>query len=568
MSKLVLLLTSASGLALAIGGAAHAADPAPATTSATTSVSEVVVTADKVGLLERRPSTTVFGLSKPLIETPRAASVITDTNIQRYGIQTIDQLTTVAPGTFTASFYGVPGTLNIRGTLAENYFEGFKLITNWGTYATPVGDASRIDIVRGPPSPIYGPGFVGGLLNFIPKSASDSGGYLTAPTAEADYTAGSYDKNVLTGQFGLPIDAGVLQGGIYAYGEYENSHSFYNGIHPIHGTGEVSARFDLPHDWKFAADVSYYSSSGDVQTPGWNRLTQNLIDNQIYITGRNTALTPSPGAPYLTPAQASPTAPGYPFDFNSCGDAGMACGYFGFYGGPPLSNFPLTTGVGTAKLSPHDVYVSSQDFSDTTTPTVYLGLTKSLPWADSTLKIEAFYNGLENKRYVSYGFPAWERAQAYEGRLTYDFKLATPDDSVKADTIVGASMRYDWSRNMESFDSGLIALDRRDLTVGATPSDSLCNPFDIGDTNDEGAFGGLNCMGWETDVPPPGSTTASSSPATSPSSSSLTSRSAAGWTNTRSTASTTASSTSTIWGPPPTTPRSASLRPSRPTPPA
>src|SRR6202021_1676904 len=109
--------------------------------------------------------------------------------------------------------------------------------------------------------------------------------------------------------------------------------------------------------------------------------------------------------------------------------------------------------------------------------------------------LEFFYNGQENKRYVSYGFPDWERAQVYEGRATFDFKLSGWDDNVKADTIVGASMRYDWARNMESFDSGLIALDRRDLTVGATPTDSLCNPFDIGDTNDEGAFGGLNCMG-------------------------------------------------------------------------
>ncbi|HXQ17032.1 MAG TPA: TonB-dependent receptor, partial [Caulobacteraceae bacterium] len=166
----------------------------------------------------------------------------------------------------------------------------------------------------------------------------------------------------------------------------------------------------------------------------------------------------------------------------------------------PLSNFPLDTGVGTAKLSPHDVYVSSQDFSQTSTPTAYVGLSKSLPWADSTFKLEAFYNSLENKRYVSYGFPAWARGTAIEGRASYDFKLSSPDDAVSADTIVGVSERYDYSRNMESFDSGLIALDRRDLTVGATPTDSLCNPFTIGDTNDEGAFGGLNCMGWETDV--------------------------------------------------------------------
>jgi iron complex outermembrane receptor protein len=478
-----------------MAGAARAADADAGADNAT--VSEVVVTADKAGLLEQRPSTTVFGLSKPLIETPRAASIVTATNIERYGIQTIDQMTTVAPGTFTASFYGVAGTLNIRGTLAENYFEGFKLLTNWGTFTTPVGDASRIDIVRGPPSPIYGPGFVGGLLNFIPKSASDSGAYLTHFTGQLSYTGGSYDKNNVTAQFGFPVNAGAVNGGIYGYGEFEDSHSFYWGIHPQHQMGEISARFDLPDDWKFAADFSYYHSTGDVQTPGWNRVTQNLINNQTYITGRNTALVNTPGVPYLTPAQASPTAPYYPYDFNACGDAGMACGYFGYYAGPPLSNFPLTTGVGTAQLSPHDVYNSSQDFSDTWTPTVYVGLTKGFGFLDSTLKLEAFYNSLENKRYVSYGFPAWARGTAAEGRATYDFKLASGDGAFAADTIVGASVRYDKSRNMESFDSGLIALDRRDLTVGATPTDSLCNPFTIGDTDDESP---ANCMGWETDV--------------------------------------------------------------------
>ena len=457
----------------------------------------MVVTADKVGLLERRPSTTVFGLSKPLIETPRAATLITDTNMQRYGIQTIDQLTTVAPGTFTASFYGVPGTLNIRGTLAENYFEGFKLLTNWGTFTTPVGDASRIDIVRGPPSPIYGPGRVGGLMNFIPKSAGEQGAYLTSPPARWTTPAAATASTTSPPRSVSRSSSARSDGGIYLYGEFEDLDSFYWGIHPRHQMGEVSARFDLPDDWKFAADLSYYHSTGDVQTPGWNRLTQNLIDNQIYVTGRNTALTNTPGVPYLTPAQASPTAPFYPFDFNACGDAGLACGYFGFYGGPPLANFPLTTGVGTAKLSPHDVYISNQDFSETSTPTVYVGLTKSLPWADSTLKIEAFYNALENRRYVSYGFPAWERGSVYEGRATYDFKLSNADETIKADTLVGVSMRYDYSRNMESFDSGLIALDRRDLTQGATPTDSLCNPFAIGDTDDRVPAG---CMGWETDV--------------------------------------------------------------------
>ena len=38
-------------------------------------VDELVVTArDRTGLLERAPSDSVFGLDKPLIETPRSAS--------------------------------------------------------------------------------------------------------------------------------------------------------------------------------------------------------------------------------------------------------------------------------------------------------------------------------------------------------------------------------------------------------------------------------------------------------------------------------------------------------------
>ena len=73
--------------------------------------------------------------------------------IQRYGIKTINDLVAVSPSTYTASFYGVPGSLNIRGTLADNYFQGFKLIENKGTYTTPFGDASQIEVVRGPLRP-------------------------------------------------------------------------------------------------------------------------------------------------------------------------------------------------------------------------------------------------------------------------------------------------------------------------------------------------------------------------------------------------------------------------------
>ena len=68
---------------------------------------------------------------------------------------------------------------------------------------------------------------------------------------------------------------------------------------------------------------------------------------------------------------------------------------------------------------------------------------------------------------------------------------------VTADTIVGLSYRGYQGRDMQSFNSGLIALDRRDLSVGATPTDSMCDPFTAGVTGDQVPS---NCQGWDIDI--------------------------------------------------------------------
>ena len=486
------LLLGASAAALLTGvQAVQAADPTPASS---TTVGEVVVTADKAGLLERRPSTTVLGLRKALIDTPRAASLVSDTTIQRYGIQTVNDLVAVSPSSYTASFYGVPGSLDVRGTLADNYLLGFKLIENRGTYTTPIGDASQIDVVRGPPSPIYGPGKVGGFLNFVPKSSKSES--LTHPVGEIDITGGSYGKKVVDGQAGAPITLGAASGGVFLYGEDEDSDSFYEGVHPKHQLGEMSVDFDLPGGWSTSFDGLYYHSTGDVQTPGWNRLTQQLIDNRTYITGRNTTLVASPGAGYLTPGQATPFGGPYPNNFTAVGG-----GLYAVYGVPNSALPPQFTlnsaGAGsTVQLSPRNIGVGPDDFSKTSMPALVIGVSKDLP-GDSTLKLQLFYNGLENQRFVSYGFPAWFRSNTVEARATYDFKLTGFDGAVVADTIAGVSYRDYQGRDTQSFNTGLIAVDRRDYSVGATPTDTLCNPFAAGVTGDQVPAG---CIGWEEDI--------------------------------------------------------------------
>jgi iron complex outermembrane recepter protein len=476
MSNYRLLMAGCSALVLLAhtSAALAAEDPSPPDT-----VDEVIVKArDKAGLLEKQPNNTVFGIDKPLLETPRSASFVSDLTLQRYGIKTIDGLTAVSPGTYTASFYGVPGALNIRGTLAENYFRGFKRIENRGTYSTPIGAADQIQIVRGPPTPIYGSGKVGGMLNFIPKSGRNEGGYLTEPTGEVTLTYGAYNKKNATAQLGLPANFGAVTGGIYFYGEVEDSHSYYKGIYPRRQTGEVSADFDLGNGWTTAFGGMLYHSDGDVQTPGWNRLTQTLIDNQTYVTGRDTTLKDTDGNGRLTPNEVG----FYPYS------SAMYQAYYGFPSTDALHT--LDVGVGTTKLDPRTVYISGADFSKTNTNTFYFDLAKALT-PDSAIKLQLFYDDQENKRFVSYGYPAWFDSKVWEARATYNFAYDTGIITTKS--FVGASYRSFEGRRRESYNSGLIALDRRDISFGATPTDIIDSPF----STETGA--GVQGLLWEND---------------------------------------------------------------------
>ena len=71
-------------------------------------------------------------------------------------------------------------------------------------------------------------------------------------------------------------------------------------------------------------------------------------------------------------------------------------------------------------------------------------------------------------------------------RASFDGRLTTQN-------IVGASFRYVHAIGKESFNSGVIALDRRDISQGPAANDIIDSPFNI---DPPGAIG----LGWENDV--------------------------------------------------------------------
>lgn len=462
--------------AIAIANGAWAEDgPTPATEEAadeTAVLDTVVIVGDKIGLLEKSNSESVFGMGKSLLETPRSATLVSDLTLERYGIEEVDDLIAIAPGTFTGSYYGVKGSVNARGTLAESYFNGFKRVENRGTYPTLLGAASQVDIVRGPPTPAFGPGKVGGAINIIPKTGRASGdAFIEEVEGAAEVTVGSYGKFNANGQVGIPV---TDRGAVYAYVEYEDSDSFYKGISPEHLMIQLSGEYDVNDTLTLTMSGQYFDSDGYVQSPGWNRVTQDLIDNQNYITGRNTVVVDTDGNGRITPDEAG---------------GSFVVGYFGFT--PSVDpRFQLTEGVGTAKLSPRTIFISDADFSKTTTNTLYFKAEQAI--GESSLDFEMFYDSMENQRFVSYGFPADYDAWAAESRISYNFSTGTEDSFIKSTNKVGFSYRRQDAIKKETYNSGYIALDRRDIIFGATPNDIMDDPFSV----EPGNIG----VGWDMTV--------------------------------------------------------------------
>jgi iron complex outermembrane receptor protein len=471
----LLMRGSIVSLAVTLASPAFAQEaPAPGSTPVTTEPdagSDIVVTADRAGLLEKRPSNTAFGLDKPIIETPRAISVASDTTLERYGINSITDLIAVSPGAGTASWYGIPGSVNLRGSMADNYFRGFQRLPNWGTYATPLGGAAEVQIVRGPPSAVYGPGRVGGFVNFLPKTSRIEGGYIDAFSGEAKVTLGSYEKKNASLEVSAPVTLGGVKGGISAYGEIEDSHSYYYGVRPRYQLLQLAADFDFGDGVTFSAGGMYYHSKGYVQTLV-NRLTQALVDDGTYITGRDTSLVDLDGNGRLTPNESQGTS------FNNAT-------------GVTDARSTLDVGVGTTTISNRNITYSGNDFSDTTTQTYYAELGKTFD-AGGGVKLQYFYDQLQNDRVFSYGFPASYNSHVQEFRLTYTQPF-NPAEWLEVNAVGGVSYRFFKGSKRETYYSAFSALNRRDISFGATPTDILDDPF-----SPEAA--GTTGLTWETAV--------------------------------------------------------------------
>ncbi|WP_353228531.1 TonB-dependent receptor [Novosphingobium sp.] len=325
-------------------------------------------------------------------------------------------------------------------------------LDNPGNYATPIGAADRIDIVRGPASVIYGPSKIGGYMNFVPKTArAASGAYAAEAKGDLEVDLGSWGRKVIKGSVTGPGKIGDHAFGYSIYGEIEDSDSYYRNVYTKNAL--FSAAFDTDITSNLRAEFGgTYQKYDSVQNSGWNRLTQDLIDTGTYISGQSRGLDTN-GDGKISREEASAANHGNgisqfgsfacagvdgTFNFTPFKDGINAACYTPNEAGTSFTDMNLLN-PGTVKLSRRQTLTGPNDKNNNIQKTAYFDLI----WegkGDLKIKNQVFYDGGISLNENAYGFSQTFNSYVLEDKIVLSDSFQT--SFAKISIQASPSVRY------------------------------------------------------------------------------------------------------------------------------
>ncbi len=241
---------------------------------------------DPLGMLPERPVEGAFGFQKSILDTPRSVSLVSAEVIDAMALSAVEDLVRVVPGVFTVTRFGIQGGIDVRNVPADTYFRGMKRINLQGHGRSVLAAMDQIEVVKGPPSPIYGMGKIGGYTNMVPKAGrAKTGGYLPENQGLVQVIGGSHRKFEASAGIGGPLKIGDKKGGFYIYGLLEDSEAYIRHV-PI-GQKILQAAISIDEavgPLRLETGFSYQLSNTAGAFPG--RITQEWLDDGVHITGR------------------------------------------------------------------------------------------------------------------------------------------------------------------------------------------------------------------------------------------------------------------------------------------
>jgi hypothetical protein len=161
-----------------------------------------------------------------------------------------------------------------------------KRINQQGHVRTVLSAYDNIEVVKGPPSPLYGMGKIGGYTVLDPKSSrARTGKYMTDSNGYFQGLIGSYKLSELQFGEGIPFTIFGRAAGIYVVGLLENSQGWIKNVSAQQRFVQATSSVDRavgPFRLEMGGQLQNSITSGSYM----NRGTQELVDHGIYIGGQ------------------------------------------------------------------------------------------------------------------------------------------------------------------------------------------------------------------------------------------------------------------------------------------
>jgi outer membrane receptor protein involved in Fe transport len=212
--------------------------------------------------------------------------VISEETIDLFGLTAVEDLVKLVPGVYTTTRFGIQGSIDVRNVPADTYFRGMKRLNLQGHARSVLAAMDTIEVVKGPPSPIYGMGKIGGYTNMVPKSGRvREGGYMTESEGFASAITGSYDRRESSFGLGGPLPfLDERDGGYYVYALAEESGTYARQVEVGQRLVQAATSIDnMIGDFRMETGANFQRST----TSGAliNRFSQDVVDTGRYVRG-------------------------------------------------------------------------------------------------------------------------------------------------------------------------------------------------------------------------------------------------------------------------------------------
>lgn len=416
-----------------------------------------------------RPVDSVFGAGQSVIDLPRSVTVLTPELMRRFDLGNLGNLGRIGAGTQAANYFGIPGTPYLRGVKASTFFNGMARAYQRNEMPVSFGSLEALDLVKGPAPSHLGPVPEGGYVNFIPKSP-----YFDRARGSLTVAAGSHDHQRTQLDHGSPVMLGRWPAAYRVSLTAQDSGSYWKNVGNDYFSAYAALKARPRENLSLFTGAEFYDFRSN-ENPGWNRVTQNLIDHGEYLIGEpqnivsaawggtaNRTLVESPGAftgqvanfralilPTTTAeARISPALLALLEDRRAA-DGGYRYTQAYFNAGGQALTEKI---AGDTVLSDPNDYANARDF-------LWFMDVISTGHSDRRVTWKSLLEKLKTDKHSSYGYAIATEQLVIENKLLVEQWALRPADTTLS---YGASLRYSYGWTVQDFAAE--PFNRRDIS--------------------------------------------------------------------------------------------------------